>query len=113
MGDGREVPGGARAGTTMWDFSLDGRRCIVEYDHRSLIILLNHVKVEAEAGFLETDDDDGGVGGRGHSSGTRHVFLIPPSMEEAVLSVQPVVGDRGAPNVELTVNGVERLPIGD
>jgi len=104
-GGGAAAASPARAGATVWVFSLGARRHVVEYDHRSLDILLNSVRVEAEAGFADAGEDAGGGG-----TGTRHVFSIPPTMEEAVLAVEPPAGGRGAPRATLVVAGVERPP---
>ncbi len=86
-----------------------GRAVTVEYDFRSLDILLNGVKTEAQGDFA-ADDDDAAGGGCG--TGTRHAFRVPPAMDEAVLLVNPPQGGRGAPSVSLTLNGAVVPPDG-
>ncbi len=97
---------GAHTGSTSWEFFLESRRFVIEYDHRTSDIFLNNVKIEAEGKFAETDDEDEGSG-----SGSKHVFPIPPSMDTAVLCVQPAAGGRGPPALTLDVNGERKNPI--
>ncbi len=97
---------GAHTGATSWEFFLESRRFVIEYDHRTSDIFLNNVKIEAEGNFAETGDEEEGSG----SSGSRHVFPIPPSMDTAVLCVQPAAGGRGPPALTLDINGERKNP---
>jgi hypothetical protein len=102
-GAGSPAAARASATATVWTLTLGGERTVVEYDHRTLEILVNGVRTEAEGAF--GDEDEGAAGGT--SVGARHSFLVPPRMEDTVVIS---IGSKGVPS--LTVNGAAVAPDG-